>query len=335
MRTGPAPTRPSVHPSTHPRSTVPTFRQVLSHARVAPGTPRRQHADDGLLFGSSALPCLWAAMACRADSIGRRALLLQFRLSLGGGLLLLLLLSVPPMSRGVHAAALTCGALSAAGLGLGGLLGELLRGAAFGGACWLLFEGGFRFLPRCFTLGEAAFIAQGLASVVYAALCTLVPTVDQQDWLRVQPSWSAGSVPLEVLAVLCTSTLTAAGLLALVCQCHRTSNAVGDSHGKDANDAVTDGAEPPWVVCTLAIAAAGIYTPWVLKIMAAIQPTDAGSTWEWLASVAAADDFRCAYIFLYWMVAIVRNSDLRRACPVTQQQLPLSSLTACAQSASS
>ena len=234
----------------------------------------RPHADSGLLFGCCALPCLWAAMACRAadGSPGRGALLLQLRLSLGAALALLL--SQSALAGRSAAALLAFTPLLASGAGL--VLPHLLHGTAFAGGCALLFEATLALLPRCFTVGEAIFAAQGIASVAHAALLS-----EQRS----------ASVALELSGALCTSTLAAVALLALLWPWLRP-------------DTKTASVEPARFFAALLGVIAAIHAPWLLTILERNRPTAIGTTPEWLGALVVADDFRCVRIAVYWLVVV-------------------------------
>ena len=244
-------------------------------------------------------------MACHAGQARSAPLLLQFWLSLCGALTTLGALAMRHES---CAARLSCGALAVAGLAVVGLREELIHGIAFVCTCQLLFEAAFACLPRCFTLGEAAFSAQGLASVVHTALCTLVSTADQRAWLGPPtPSWSAGSLPMELLAVLCCSTLGTLGLLWLARPWLQPVRAGGGNRHGCSRRKVADDTDPTRVAWVLTFAAMAIYAPLLLRMLAA-RTENATSTYERLRAISYTEHTRWAIIALYWLALIVRLS---------------------------
>jgi hypothetical protein len=253
-------------------------------------------------------------MALHAGPARRAPLLLQFWFSLCGALTILGALAMRHGPR--WAPPLACSVLAAAGLAAVGLREELLHGVAFAGVCHLLFEAAFVFLPRCFTLGEAVFSAQGLASVVHAALCTLVSTADHHTWLRTPPpSWPAGSLAMELLAVLCLSTLATLGLLWSARPWLQTVRGGGGSRQGHAHRRMADDIDPARLGCGLAFAVAGIYAPLVFRTLPGTV-VDAADAWERLRGICAVEDMRCVTILLYWVALIVRlvnDAPLRRA----------------------
>ena len=244
-------------------------------------------------------------MACHAGQARSATLLLQFWLSLCGALTTLGALA---MRRESFAARLSCAALAVAGLVVVGLREELIHGIAFVGTCQLLFEAAFACLPRCFTLGEAAFSAQGLASVVHTALCTLVSTADEHAWLGPPtPSWSAGSLPMELLAVLCFSTLGTLGMLwSARPWLQPVRGGRGNRHGGSRRQ-VTDDTDPTRVAWVLTFAVMVIYAPVLLRTLAA-RTAGTTSTYERLRDISYTKGVRWAIIALYWLVLIVRLS---------------------------
>eukprot|EP01043_Picozoa_sp_COSAG02_P022394 COSAG02_NODE_1163_length_14166_cov_62.952797_6_plen_253_part_00 len=230
--------------------------------------------------------------------------MVQFWLSLCGALTILGALAMRRGARWV--APLGFSVLAAAGLAAVRLREELLHGVAFAGVCYLLFEAAFEFLPRCFTLGEAAFSAQGLASVVHAALCTLLSTADQHAWLPTPPpSWSAGSVAMELLAVLCLSTLVTLGLLWSARLWLQTVRGGGGNRKGHVHKGMAGDIDPTRLGCGLTFAVVVIYAPLVFRTLAGTA-TDAAAAWERLRGISAAEDMFCASISLYWLALMVR-----------------------------
>ena len=213
------------------------------------------------------------------------------------------------MRRGPRwAAPLGCSVLAAAGLAAVRLREELLHGVAFAGVCYMLFEAAFAFLPRCFTLGEAAFSAQGLASVVHAALYTLVSTADQHAWLpTLPPSWVAGSLAMELLAILCLSTLVTLGLLWSARLWLQTVRGGGGNRKGHVHKGLADDIDPRRLGCGLTFAVVAIYAPLVLRTLAGTG-ADAAAAWERLRGISAVEDMLCASISLYWLALMVRHA---------------------------
>lgn len=249
------------------------------------------------------MPCLWASMACHIGPAGSEPLLLQFRLSLCGALVMLF--GAPALNRCVWAAALVCGVVLGIALAIVRLREELFHWITFVGVCQMLFDAAFVFLPRCFTRGEAQFAAQGLTSVVHAAVCVLLSTADKHVWLPTVPLWSAGSLPMELLAVSCLSTLGTLGLLWLVWPWLQIDSArAGDRH-RDPRRRETDGVNPKQMAWVLSCAVPTIYAPFLCWTLAKKVP-DATSTWQRVHTIFAANAFRCGTISLYWLAVLVR-----------------------------
>jgi len=205
------------------------------------------------------------------------ALLLQFWLSVAGGAALLL-----GAVGGGRAVALGCAVLG--GILVWGAAGTTaLHACVFAGSCSLLCECAFRYLPRCFTLGEGGFVSLGVTSVLHA---TVLAARAEASWGE---PWSRGAVPLEILGVLCISTLLTAALFALLWP-----------YFVDGRGSV----RAPRVYCVMAACASAVYAPLLLPILERHRP-DAVGLVPWLWRAVVESDHR-QWIAIHWLCCIVR-----------------------------
>ena len=204
------------------------------------------------------------------------ALLLQFWLSVAGGAALLL-----GAVCGGRAVALGCAVLG--GILVWGAAGTTaLHTCVFAGSCSLLCECAFRYLPRCFTLGEGGFVCLGVTSVLHAAV---LAARSEASWGE---PWSRGAVPLEILGALCISTLLTAALFALLWPYFVDGGSV----------------RAPRVYCAMAACASAVYAPLLLPILERHRP-DAVDPVTWLWRAVVESDHRL-WIAIHWLCCIVR-----------------------------
>ena len=262
-----------------------------------PASKLRTRADSGLLFGVCGLPCLWSMAACQIQPAGRAPLLQQFWLALmaGLGILIWLVGLTIRYSNSTTAPSAALMLLAAAARAVATDLGDAslatpyvtLQLACFVGVCSLLWFLALRQLPRCFTLGEAAFMAIGGGSVLHGGASTLVPSQCV--------NWVTGSMPLTILAMLCTATLVSINALLLLPFGLRPRAPRGDAT-----------LEAPRVTMLYEVVAVAVvaYGPWLAWVLRGQQRQVDEGLLLWLVNLVQSDKW-CMQIIAYWAAILL------------------------------
>ena len=182
----------------------------------------RDRADTGLIFGCCGFACLWASVLCQAPQSE------SARLQLWGGICNAgILLSGCLPIRTTSAAAMIVAAFSTNSAGISQTIaGVLCQVFPLVLGFVIARHTALRLLPRCFTFGEAAFIAQGVSSV---GICGMAATV--RTWQVARSRWTFGlewshqnSVLTILVAINVAMWLTAGSIVMLLLLTRRVAS---------------------------------------------------------------------------------------------------------------